>query len=232
MRDVTISDIDRLDVCAAPRDVALAMDEDGFRVFYEHTSRPLWAYLARLSGSRTDADDLLQETYYRLVRAGMRFGDDTHRRRYLFTIATNLVLDRRRRSLTRPEAPMAGDVDDLPAEDSGVEFPGAPDDVRRAMVRLKPRDRALLWLAYAQGALARRDRGRARLEVGEHPIDAVQGPAEVRGRPRRNTSRWRHPCSGVNARANRNCSTRCGPANGPTGAPRELRGTSKQMRLV
>ena len=151
MRDVTVSDIERLDA-AAERDVALAMDEDAFRVFYEHTSRPLWAYLARLSGSRTDADDLLQETYYRLLRARMRFGDDDHRRRYLYTIATNLVLDRRRRRLTRPELPMTGSADDVAAGESGEEALDNQTVIRRAMARLKRRDRALLWLAYAQGA--------------------------------------------------------------------------------
>jgi len=151
MRDVTVSDIERLDA-AAERDAALAMDEDAFRVFYEHTSRPLWAYLARLSGSRTDADDLLQETYYRLLRARMRFGDDDHRRRYLYTIATNLVLDRRRRRLTRPELPMTGSADDVAAGESGAEALDNQTVIRRAMARLKRRDRALLWLAYAQGA--------------------------------------------------------------------------------
>lgn len=152
MRDATVSNIERLDAGAAPRGVALAMDEDAFRAFYEHTSRPLWAYLARLSGSRTDADDLLQETYYRLVRAGTVFNDEDHRRRYLYAIATNLVLDRRRRRLTRPEAPMAGSADDLAAEGSAADSLEHRTVVRGAMSRLRPRDRALLWLAYAQGA--------------------------------------------------------------------------------
>jgi RNA polymerase sigma-70 factor, ECF subfamily len=151
MRDVTVSDIERLEACADQRDVALAMDEDTFRAFYERTSRPLWAYLVRLGGSRTDADDLVQETYYRLLRAGIAFDDEGHRRRYLYTIATNLVLDRRRRSLTRPEAPMPTRADDLPgaSDASRMEHRAV---VRGAMARLRPRDRALLWLAYAQGA--------------------------------------------------------------------------------
>jgi RNA polymerase sigma-70 factor (ECF subfamily) len=152
MRDVTVSDIERLSSHAEQRDVVLAMDEDTFRAFYEHTSRPLWAYLARLSGSRTDADDLLQETYYRFVRARMAFESEPHRRRYLYTIATNLVLDRRRRSLTRPEVPLPGHADDLAGVASEAGRLEHQVVVRGALARLKPRERALLWLAYAQGA--------------------------------------------------------------------------------
>jgi RNA polymerase sigma-70 factor (ECF subfamily) len=152
MRDVTISGIERIEVCAGQRDAALAMDEETFRVFYERTSRPLWAYLVRLSGNRADADDLLQEAYYRLVRAGIAFDGEGHRRRYLYTIATNLVLDRRRRSLARPESPMPEHGADPPAESSDADRMERRAVVRAVMSRLRPRDRALLWLAYAQGA--------------------------------------------------------------------------------
>ena len=152
MRDVTVSDIDQLRACADERDVVLAMDEDTFRVFYEHTSRPLLGYLVRLSGSRTDADDLLQEAYYRVLRAGIAFADESHRRRYLYTVATNLVLDRRRRSLTRPEASMPDCADDLRCDASEAGRLEHRSIVRGALSRLSPRDRALLWLAYAQGA--------------------------------------------------------------------------------
>ena len=152
MRDVTVSDIERIGSHADQRDAVLAMDEEAFRVFYEHTSRPVWAYLARLTGSRTDADDLLQEAYYRLVRARRAFESEPHRRRYLYTIATNLVLDRRRRSLTRPEVPLPGHADDLAEAASEADRMERRVVVRGAMARLKPRERALLWLAYAQGA--------------------------------------------------------------------------------
>ena len=152
MRDVTVTDIERLDSHTERRDVVLAMDEETFRIFYEHTSRPLWAYLARLVGSRTDADDLLQEAYYRLVRASVAFDSDHHRRRYLYTIATNLVLDRRRRSLTRPEVALPCNADDLTGDTSEAGRLEHRVVVRAAMARLKPRERAMLWLAYAQGA--------------------------------------------------------------------------------
>ena len=152
MRDVTLSDIDQLDVIAGERDGVLAMDEDGFRAFYEHTSRPVWAYLARLTGSATEADDLLQEAYYRLLRAGATFETERHRRQYLFRVATNLVLDVRRRRLTRPEVELPADADELPGDGGDSRRLEQRSVVRGAMARIRPRERALLWLAYAEGA--------------------------------------------------------------------------------
>jgi hypothetical protein len=43
-----------------------SMDEAAFRALYKETSRPLWAYLLRVTGERTLAEDLLQESYCRL----------------------------------------------------------------------------------------------------------------------------------------------------------------------
>ena len=45
------------------------MDEDAFRAFYDRTSGALWGYLSRISGDRQVADDLLQESYYRLLKS-------------------------------------------------------------------------------------------------------------------------------------------------------------------
>jgi RNA polymerase sigma-70 factor, ECF subfamily len=145
--DVTFTDVERLQAADAA-DVPLAMDEDVFRAFYERTAPSLWGYLARISGDRQVADDLLQESYYRLLKAREAFESETHRRNYLYRVATNLVRDSRRgafaRLLDRSVA-----VADVPTE------PPSPErrtDVQRALGRLKPRERALLWLAYAQGS--------------------------------------------------------------------------------
>src|SRR5579859_1660426 len=95
--DVTYLDVGRLDAdAAAGADVALAMDEDAFRAFYDRTAGPLWGYLSRISGDRQLADDLLQEAYYRLLKARVAFENETHRRNYLYRIATNLVHDTKR----------------------------------------------------------------------------------------------------------------------------------------
>ncbi|MBS1876971.1 MAG: RNA polymerase sigma factor [Acidobacteria bacterium] len=129
-----------------------AMDEEAFRAFYERTARGLWAYLSRVTGDRQQADDLLQETFYRFLRAGSRYESEAHRRNALYRIATNLARDSRRRHLARTPATVAGhDVESVP---SGQD-PAAADrraDFARAMTSLKPRERAMLWLAYAEGS--------------------------------------------------------------------------------
>jgi len=145
---MTFTDVRRLELEGDAADVALAMDEDAFRAFYDRTSGALWGYLSRISGNRQVADDLLQESYYRLLKSSTAFESEAHRRNYLYRIATNLVRDARR----GPQPIFtAAEVADMAAPEAHVGYEGRAD-VRRAMGRLKPRERALLWLAYAQGS--------------------------------------------------------------------------------
>ena len=127
------------------------MDEDTFRAFYERTARGVWAYLARVTGDRQLADDLLQETYYRFLRANATHETESHRRNSLYRIATNLARDARRQDLSRPAILAGNDIESAPAGDqSGAAERSA--DFSRAMQNLQPRERAMLWLAYAEGA--------------------------------------------------------------------------------
>jgi RNA polymerase sigma-70 factor, ECF subfamily len=147
-REMTFTEVQRR---RALEDEAAAfpMDEEAFRGFYDRTARGLWAYLARVTGDRQAADDLLQETFYRFLRASAALESEAHRRNSLYRIATNLARDARRRSLVR--GPTGGDVECV----ASTGDPGAADrsaDLTRAMARLKPRERAMLWLAYAEGA--------------------------------------------------------------------------------
>jgi RNA polymerase sigma-70 factor, ECF subfamily len=158
MRDVTIADIDRPHAEAADADAVFEMDEDTFRAFYDRTARALWAYLSRMTGSPDLADDLLQETYYRFLRAQAPHQSDAHRRNSLFRIATNLARDGRRRD--RRGRLVALPDGDGPAPELRADSDVAGDaqrrtDLARAMARLKPREREMLWLAYGQGSTHR-----------------------------------------------------------------------------
>lgn len=142
---------------------AMPMDEDAFRAFYERNARGLWVYLARVSGDRQLADDLLQETFYRFVRAGARYESESHRRSSLFQIATNLARDSGRRTRQRG--------DHVPLEEENLVGGPSPDgavtertDLTRALARLKASERKLLWLAYGQGMSHREIAGVLRLK--------------------------------------------------------------------
>ena len=150
-RDMTVSDFQRLQAEAADADVAFVMDEDAFRAFYDRTARAVWAYLARLTGDGHLADDLLQDVYYRFLRASATYESEAHRRNSLFRIATNLARDVHRRHRGRP-VHVSTDVEPVASTEDVAGRVQRHTDLNRAMEILKPRDRAMLWLAYAEGS--------------------------------------------------------------------------------
>ena len=150
-RDTTYSDLNRTDAADA-RSAEFVVDEDAFRGFYERTARGVWAYLVRITGDRELASDLLQEAFYRFLRAAATHESESHRRNSLYLIAGNLARDARRRSLTRVTLSSTGaDIDQIASGDDAGKSAGMAD-LNRAMSNLKPRERAMLWLAYAEGA--------------------------------------------------------------------------------
>jgi RNA polymerase sigma-70 factor (ECF subfamily) len=149
IRDLTVSELDRL-AAAGEAEAAFTMTEEAFRAFYDRTARSVWGYLTRLTGDASLADDLLQEAYYRFLRAGGTHESEAHRRNTLFKIATNLARDTHRRKRVLPF--FVHEPVDVPSRrDAEREFEHATD-LDRAMSALKPRDRAMLWLAYAEGS--------------------------------------------------------------------------------
>jgi RNA polymerase sigma-70 factor (ECF subfamily) len=149
MRDAVLSDVERLGALD-DAERSFQMNEEAFRAFYEATARPVWLFLARMTGDSRLADDLLQETYYRFLRASPSFDNDDHRRHYLFRIATNLVHDHHRQPRATAHATVV-DGDSRPGDVDPTERAVRHIDLARALGRLKPRERSMLWLAYAQG---------------------------------------------------------------------------------
>lgn len=121
------------------------MTEHQFTEFYEATRRRVVGYLARSSGNFALAEDLMQEAYIRFLASsatGLAEGEAT---KYLFRIASNLLVDHWRRNKmeftgTNPEQ-----------RGSREAAPEAAMDLRAAFAQLSERERSLLWLAYVEG---------------------------------------------------------------------------------
>jgi RNA polymerase sigma-70 factor, ECF subfamily len=124
------------------------MDSDRFAAFYERSARPLWAYLARVSGNPALADDFLQESFIRFMCADHPTDGEVSARRYLFRIATNLLRDHWRR-------PKATSLEEIPEELFRARDHADACDSKAmlgpALKAMRPRERQLLWLAYAEG---------------------------------------------------------------------------------
>lgn len=130
----------------AAEQASFSMDEESFRRFYAQTARPLRAYLSRFSGDAVLADDLLQEAYFRFLRAERPEMDDVGRKNYLYRIATNLCHDHyRRNKRIEPELP------EVPVGEKTGDEIHLRTDISRVFQKVKPRERQLLWLAYVEG---------------------------------------------------------------------------------
>ena len=141
-------------------DAVFEMDEETFRAFYDRTARPLWAYLARMTGSTIRPTICCRKPTTGSCARARHYQGEAHRRNSLFRIATNLAHDRRRRGRGRSSSPcrrerrgcrnsprpmdVAGDANGAPTSpgDGAAEAARARDALARLRAGLvAPRDR-------------------------------------------------------------------------------------------
>ena len=104
LKEFTLSEAQHLGRAVGAVDETFQMDEQSFRTFYDRTARPLWSYLYRSSGNAALADDLMQESYFRLLRVRFPEMNQEYMKNYLFRIGTNLLRDHWRHSKVEPAA--------------------------------------------------------------------------------------------------------------------------------
>jgi RNA polymerase sigma-70 factor (ECF subfamily) len=154
-------------------------------------SASLYGYFCRLTGSRHDAEDLLQELFVRVVRMIEQYEHDGRFEAWLFRIATNLIRDRVRRVKRTPglgaqprKAEDGDPLEELPdaatdQPDGALDRAEQIDRLQTALAQLPEAEREVIMLRHfsqlpfkevadAMGtplgtALARAHRGLARL---------------------------------------------------------------------
>lgn len=122
------------------------LSREQFGEFYAATARALRSYICRVAGNAAIADDIVQESYIRLLSAPPML--EAPRKQYLYRTATNLITDWRR-AQTRSRWWWLLSPRREEAAQPGVEL---SSDFERLFAYVSPQDRALLWLAYVEGA--------------------------------------------------------------------------------
>ncbi len=135
-------------------------DEQAFASLVKRHERRVFGLLMRMLGSREEAEDVAQETFLNLHRHGHRFRREARFSTFVYRVAVNAALNRRR-SLGRrrqrlenlAERQAAGD--DLPSAPRGPEDSAAggqiQERVQEEIQRLSPALRAPLVLYDMEG---------------------------------------------------------------------------------
>jgi RNA polymerase sigma-70 factor (ECF subfamily) len=132
-------------------------DEDAFRLLVERHGRNVYRLALRITGTKEDAEDVVQETLVRAYRQLGRFESRANVGTWLYRIGFNCAIDHLRARGSRPDT---GEVEDLPA--SGAEGAPPPADalvyageigarVRAALRDLSVQERTAFVLRHYHG---------------------------------------------------------------------------------
>lgn len=88
-----------------------AGEEKAFEALLERHRGPVHQFLVRFVGDRARAEDLLQETWLKVVSAAARWERKARFTTWLYAIARNVALDETRRAVHRRADPLDGPAD-------------------------------------------------------------------------------------------------------------------------
>ena len=116
-------------------------------LFERHHAR-LYGYCLRMTGNRSEAEDVVQEVFMKMLKYKTTFKDDSKFVPWMFGIGRNACLAQLRR--TALDRAPAGALDDNAVPDTALEErsdDGESDLVRRALLRLPEERREVLVLS-------------------------------------------------------------------------------------
>ncbi|MFO7915046.1 MAG: RNA polymerase sigma factor [Candidatus Krumholzibacteriales bacterium] len=92
-------------------------DSGAFRIIVEKYKQPMYNFFLRSTGSREDAEDLLQNLFMALFRSARRYKKTASFRTYIYRIASNMLVSYYRKSRDVVSIDEGGDQSD------GFKFP-------------------------------------------------------------------------------------------------------------
>ena len=121
--------------------------------FYANHSRSFWFYIYKICGDEHMADDIYQESIVKFLKARPDIRNERHMKVYLFKVAYHLIVDKKRRikvekkSFDEKVHAYERDMHDASQETRAL----LSMEMEKIFLRLKPKQRMLLWLAYVEG---------------------------------------------------------------------------------
>jgi len=126
-------------------------DREAFNELVGRWQKRLWHYAYRLTGSEPSAWDIVQETWFAIVKGLAKLDDSAIFPAWAFRILNNKCADwlRARHLQSRLNDQLAEQAQEEP--DNGQDDSEKAESLRQAVQRLSPDSRALLELRYHEG---------------------------------------------------------------------------------
>jgi RNA polymerase sigma-70 factor, ECF subfamily len=122
--------------------------DDDFERLYAMHAEPLLGFLVYRTGDRALAEDVVADTFERVLRTRFRFDPrKSSEKTWLYAIAMNVLRDRARREATEVRA-IERSVEPVGAGHPPLEMIDDRDELRRALEALSPEEREAVALRF------------------------------------------------------------------------------------
>jgi len=122
------------------------ISREAFTRFYKLYSKQLWFFIFKTCGDESMADDILQDAFYKYLRANPVDLNEHQQKAYLYKTAIRTIIDQKRK-IRVAERYEAENV----AHENRNSHLLLSMDMDRLFKLLKPTERTLLWLAHVEG---------------------------------------------------------------------------------
>ncbi len=130
-------------------------DMFAFEQIISEFEKPLWNYLVRLSGSKDDAEDLIQDTFVKVYKHIKTIDSTKNIKSWIYTIATNTAYDylrkRKREALVELDEEYETNAENTAYYSVSVEENMESKDVSAAIDRLDVLYKGPILLYYKDG---------------------------------------------------------------------------------
>ena len=129
-------------------------DQRAVRACIDEFGSLVWSIARRLTRTRADAEDAVQEIFMDIWRSASRFDPAQGSERvFIATIARRRLIDRLRRTSNQGVTTSTEEIDSLAWADPGVhaEMSAEAQTAARAVMQLRPEQRRVLELGLLQG---------------------------------------------------------------------------------